>query len=327
QQAHGLARSASDRAEQGGAVMREVVDTMRSIRASSGSIRDIIGVIDGIAFQTNILALNAAVEAARAGEQGRGFAVVAAEVRNLAQRSADAARQIRALIADSVGTVDDGAARVDAASRSMQEIVGAVRRVAELIADMDAASQEQSSGIDTVNTAVGRIDSTTQENARFVRGATRTAAALQERAVALQNAVSTFQLGEAEHGSAQDAVQLVSRACAFHRQHGRDALLADVNRLDLGQLTDRDLYLMILAIDDGCFVAHGSNPGRIGTGPQVKDVDGKHFAQEMVRVARDRGEGWVDYKWVHPVTQQVSTKSGYVRRDGDLVLVCSVIKA
>ncbi|NML44994.1 HAMP domain-containing protein [Ramlibacter sp. G-1-2-2] len=326
QQAHALVRTATERAEQGGAVMRQVVQTMESIRASSGSIRDIIGVIDGIAFQTNILALNAAVEAARAGEQGRGFAVVAAEVRMLAQRSAEAARDIKALIVGSVQTVDAGGSSVEEAGRAMAEIVAAVRQAADLIRQIDVASQEQSSGIENVNTAVARIDSTTQDNAAFVKGAARTAAALQERAVTLLKAVDGFQLGDREHGSLEEAVAMVQAGCDFQRAHGRQALLDDVNRLDAGRFIHRDLYLIALDLRTSLFVAHGNNPARLGKGPEVKDVDGKAFGLEMVRVARDRGEGWVDYKWVHPVTGEVFMKTAYVRREGDLAVGCTAYK-
>jgi len=121
-------------------------------------------------------------------------------------------------------------------------------------------------------------------------------------------------------------MQLVRRACEFQRTRGREALLAEVNRLDAGSLIDRNLYLMVL--DDSCiFVAHGTNPGRLGTGPEVRDVDGKPFPKEMLRVARERGDGWVDYKWVHPVTRQVKQKRGYARREGNLVLVCATTEA
>ena len=322
-EAHALARAAADQAQQGGQVMHAVVETMDAIRAGSKSIRDIIAVIDGIAFQTNILALNAAVEAARAGEQGRGFAVVAAEVRSLAQRCASAAREIKDLIGASVQQVDSGGARVDAAGQAMTAIVEAVRQVADLIAQIDGASQEQTSGIETIGHAITTIDSATQDNAGLVKAAAATAAALQDRALILLEAVGVFRLGEREHGSAQEAVALVQGACEFQRTQGRAALVAEVNKLDRGRFVHRDLYLLVLGLHDSLFAAHGNNPGRIGTGPQVKDVDGKPFALEMVRVARDKGEGWVDYKWVHPVTNEVFDKRAYVRREGDVVVGCA----
>jgi methyl-accepting chemotaxis protein len=324
QEAHALMRAASTRAEQGGELMRGVVETMASIRASSHDIRDIIGVIDGIAFQTNILALNAAVEAARAGEQGRRFAVVAGEVRALAQRCAQAAREIKGLIGASVQQVEGGGKRVNEAGRAMAEIVESVRQAAKLMGEISAASQEQSSGIETINQAVARIDGTTQENAALVKAGERTVAALQERAGSLWTALETFRLGEREHAGAQEAVALVDSGCSFLRAHGRAALLDEINRLDFGRFIDRDLYLMALRLEDGMFLAHGNNPGRVGTGPEVRDRKGKYFTREMARLARGRGEGWVDYQWSHPVTGAVSTKSGYVRRAGDLAIYCSI---
>ncbi|WP_036169673.1 methyl-accepting chemotaxis protein [Massilia sp. 9096] len=193
-QANQLAESASQVAQRGGAVVAQVVQTMASINDSSKQIAEIIGVIDGIAFQTNILALNAAVEAARAGEQGRGFAVVASEVRNLAQRSAGAAKEIKALIGDSVAKVDDGAKLVDEAGSTMQEIVTSVKRVTDIMAEISLASQEQSAGIEQVNRAIGQMDEATQQNAALVGQAGSSAAALQEEAENLARLVSIFKL-------------------------------------------------------------------------------------------------------------------------------------
>jgi methyl-accepting chemotaxis protein len=193
-QANQLVVSAAEHADQGGQVVGQVVATMGSIKDSSRKIVDIIGVIDGIAFQTNILALNAAVEAARAGEQGRGFAVVASEVRNLAQRSAGAAKEIKELIGDSVGKVDAGSALVDAAGATMAQIVASVRQVADIMGEITAASIEQSSGIEQVNLAITAMDSATQQNAALVEQAAAAAASMQEQAVRLSQAVSVFRL-------------------------------------------------------------------------------------------------------------------------------------
>jgi hypothetical protein len=306
--------------------MGEVVETMESIRASSHSIRDIIGVIDGIAFQTSLLALNAAVEAARAGDQGRGFAVVAAEVRTLAKRCAEAAREIRDLIGGSVHKVEAGGQRVQQARDAMSSIVTAVRQMSDLIGHIDASTQEQSSGIETINSAVARIDKATEANNRLVKDAARTSSELQQRAGHLMNVVAMFRLGDREHGSAQDAVDLVQRGCGFLQAHGRQALLDEVNRLDFGRFVYRDLYLVVLRLEDATFVGHGNNPSRLGTGPDVRDVDGKPFPRELARLAREHGAGWVDYKWVHPVTQEVFTKSGYVMRAADLGIYAAVYK-
>ncbi|MCP5150006.1 MAG: HAMP domain-containing protein [Ectothiorhodospiraceae bacterium] len=193
-QANQLAASAREQAEKGGNVVDQTVTAMREISASSGRIADIIGVIDDIAFQTNLLALNAAVEAARAGEQGRGFAVVAGEVRNLAQRSAEAAKEIKSLISDSVSKVDDGVRLVDESGRTLGEIVVAVKKVSDIIAEIAAASSEQSSGIDQVNTAVGQMDEMTQSNAALVEQAASASAAMGTQARTMAELVSFFRL-------------------------------------------------------------------------------------------------------------------------------------
>ncbi|NHZ95156.1 methyl-accepting chemotaxis protein [Massilia sp. CCM 8734] len=193
--ANQLAVSASEVAERGGAVVSQVVHTMASINDSSRKIADIIGVIDGIAFQTNILALNAAVEAARAGEQGRGFAVVASEVRNLAQRSAAAAKEIKTLINDSVDQVDAGGKLVDQAGVTMAEIVASITRVTVIMSGIASASMEQTAGIEQVNMAISQMDEVTQQNAALVEEAAAAAGAMQEQAATLAQVVSVFKLG------------------------------------------------------------------------------------------------------------------------------------
>jgi len=191
-QAHGLANSASDIAARGGRVVSQVVSTMDEINASSRKIADIIGVIDGIAFQTNILALNAAVEAARAGEQGRGFAVVAGEVRSLAQRSAEAAKEIKTLIGASVDRVATGARLVQDAGSTMDELVGAVRRVSEVLGEITTASSEQAGGIQSVNEAVNSVDQMTQQNAALVEQSAAAAESMRDQAGKLARAVEQF---------------------------------------------------------------------------------------------------------------------------------------
>ena len=193
-QANELAASASEIALKGGAVVSDVVQMMGSINESSKKIADIIGVIDGIAFQTNILALNAAVEAARAGEQGRGFAVVATEVRNLAQRSAAAAKEIKVLIDDSVEKVGTGAKLVDQAGVTMDEVVASVKRVTDIIAEITEASHEQSTGIEQVNQAITQMDTVTQQNAALVEQAAAAAQSMQDQAASLVQVVSVFKL-------------------------------------------------------------------------------------------------------------------------------------
>jgi methyl-accepting chemotaxis protein-2 (aspartate sensor receptor) len=194
--ANELAVNASGVAQKGGAMVAQVIDTMESINQSSRKIADIIGVIDGIAFQTNILALNAAVEAARAGEQGRGFAVVASEVRALAQRSAGAAKEIRTLIATSVDQVSAGSKLVQDAGATMNEVLASVGRVTDIMADISAASLEQSGGIEHVNRSIGQMDQATQQNAALVEEASAATQAMQEQAASLARAVRLFKLDQ-----------------------------------------------------------------------------------------------------------------------------------
>ncbi|MBI5257656.1 MAG: chemotaxis protein [Burkholderiales bacterium] len=193
-QANQLAQSASGVAQQGGGVVAEVVQTMRGINESSRRIAEIIGTIDGIAFQTNILALNAAVEAARAGENGRGFAVVAGEVRNLAQRSAEAAREIKSLIGASVERVEQGTALVDQAGTTMQEVVSSIRRVADIVGEISMASGDQADGVAQVGSAVADMDRSTQQNAALVEESAAAAESLKKQALQLLNAVAVFKL-------------------------------------------------------------------------------------------------------------------------------------
>ena len=214
-QANQLAQSASSVATRGGAVVDRVVETMSDIKASADKIVDIIGVIDGIAFQTNILALNAAVEAARAGEQGRGFAVVASEVRNLAQRSAGAAKEIKALIDDSVEKVGEGSELVLQAGTTMRDVVASVRRVTDIMAEISTATHEQEAGIEQINQAVGEMDAVTQQNAALVEEAAAAAQSLEEQSGELEHVVRVFRLAG---GSA--------RAAAPARQAARPHLAA-----------------------------------------------------------------------------------------------------
>jgi methyl-accepting chemotaxis protein len=206
-QANQLAASASEVAAKGGLVVGEVVTTMGSINESSRKIVDIISVIDGIAFQTNILALNAAVEAARAGEQGRGFAVVATEVRSLAQRSAAAAKEIKTLIGDSVEKVDAGGKLVEAAGKTMEEIVSSVKRVTDIMGEITAASLEQSSGIEQVNQAITQMDQVTQQNAALVEEAAAASESMREQAGALAQAIATFKIAGTEAASGRVGVE------------------------------------------------------------------------------------------------------------------------
>jgi methyl-accepting chemotaxis protein len=225
-QANQLAISASDIATRGGAVVAQVVDTMGAINASSSKIVDIIGVIDGIAFQTNILALNAAVEAARAGEQGRGFAVVASEVRNLAQRAAAAAKEIKVLIGASVEQVEVGASLVNQAGSTMQGIVDSIRSVTDIMGEISAANQEQTSGIEQINQAITQMDHTTQQNAALVEEAAAASQALQDQAVKLSELVSVFKTNQ--------TLEIAAAAPAASRQASTVKVGAATSRPGLG---------------------------------------------------------------------------------------------
>jgi methyl-accepting chemotaxis protein-1 (serine sensor receptor) len=219
--ANQLAISAAGSAEDGGAVVGRVVETMGLIKESSRRIADIIGVIDGIAFQTNILALNAAVEAARAGEQGRGFAVVASEVRSLAQRSADAAKEIKVLIGDSVQKVDDGGLLVDQAGATMRQVITSVKQVSDIMAEIASASEEQSAGIEQINQSVAQMDEVTQQNAALVEESAAAAASLQEQAATMVQTVSIFTLRDDSPARAQPAPGGPARPASSRGSYGR----------------------------------------------------------------------------------------------------------
>jgi len=216
-QANQLALAARQQAEKGGLVVTNAVRAMQEINASSKKIADIIGVIDEIAFQTNLLALNAAVEAARAGEQGRGFAVVASEVRNLAGRSATAAKEIKSLIQDSVTKVGEGSKLVDQSGAALGEIVTSVKKVSDIVAEISAASQEQSTGIEQVNKSITQMDEVTQENAALVEEAAAAAESLNEQARKLSESMAKYDVGE-QHSAAPP--RPAPRAAAIERRAG-----------------------------------------------------------------------------------------------------------
>jgi methyl-accepting chemotaxis protein len=232
-QARQLAEGASAVAERGGVVVHQVMDTMTDISATSAKVADIIAVIDGIAFQTNILALNAAVEAARAGEQGRGFAVVASEVRHLAQRSAAAAKEIKVLIGKSVEQVAHGDALVRTAGTTMDDVVTSVRRVADIIAEIASASAEQSSGIGQVTQAVGQMDGVTQQNAALVEEAAAAAESLQMQASTLVALVGEFRIGavRADQSQGDDSAPAPHARCELASPAARLALAGTPTRV------------------------------------------------------------------------------------------------
>ena len=320
-QADALAARVRDVAETGGEAVQGAVRSMEEIQAGSRRVREIVGVIEGIAFQTNILALNAAVEAARAGEQGRGFAVVAGEVRTLAQRSAASAREIKDLIAESVRGVSAGAAQIERASSTFGEIHAGIREVADRLRDIAASSSQQSSGLAQISQAVFDLDRITQHNAQMVEQARHGTTELGERAERLARAVQSFRLRQ---GSADEANALVRRAVALYRERGAAALQQIT--ADAAAWTDRDMY--VFAFDrHGVYRAFGGNAAKVGTSVrEVRGVNGDKLVADAFACAA-RGGGWVDYDFANPVTGEVAAKTSYVEPvEADLVLGCGVYK-
>ncbi|CAL60254.1 putative Methyl-accepting chemotaxis protein [Herminiimonas arsenicoxydans] len=325
EQANALAHTAAEVAIKGGNVVAEVVHTMDSINQSSKKIADIISVIDGIAFQTNILALNAAVEAARAGEQGRGFAVVASEVRNLAQRSSAAAREIKTLIEDSVSKVQSGSKLVAHAGATMDEVVSSIQRVDNIMGEISSASREQSIGIEQVNQAIAQMDQVTQQNAALVEQAAASAESLQNQTTELNNVVSVFTIKSGSHGATDEAQEMVIKAIEAMRDNGRDAAFAEINN-KLGQFCDRDLYVVVYDMN-GRNLAHGANPGNVGKDMiDAKDGAGNLYIRERVAIIQNSGKGWQDYMFLNPISKQVEAKSMYLDRYQDLIIGCGVYK-
>lgn len=325
EQANQLARTASEVAVKGGNVVSEVVNTMDSINQSSKKIVDIISVIDGIAFQTNILALNAAVEAARAGEQGRGFAVVAGEVRSLAQRSSAAAREIKGLIEDSVQKVQSGSKLVAHAGETMSEVVASIKRVDNIMHEISSASREQSIGIEQVNQAIAQMDQVTQQNAALVEQAAAAAESLQSQTTELNNVVDVFKIKSGSHGTADEATEMVTRAIEAMHEKGRDATFAEINN-KLGPFCDRDLYVVVYDMN-GKNLAHGANPALIGKDLiNAKDGAGNLFIQERLSIIKTHGKGWQDYLFLNPISKQMEAKSMYLDKYQDLIIGCGVYK-
>ena len=311
-----------DIAESGAQTMGRAVESVEGIQKSAQQMNEIIGVIDSLAFQTNILALNAAVEAARAGEQGRGFAVVAAEVRSLAQRSAASSREIRELIQASAQQVSTSVGQIRAAGANMTEIVNGVRGVAANMSLISAASAEQSGGLSEISSAVGQLDEITQRNARMVERAVQQATQLEGRAATLAKAVASFQL---QQGAAEEAMHLVEAALRLRALSGREGFT--------GQLTDpanafydRDMY--VFALDrGGAYRAFGGKPEKVGSRVQdIPGVDGEALLEAIVAQA-ELEPGWVEYDITNPQSGSIQTKMSYVTKVDDLYLGCGVYKS
>ena len=309
-------------AEQGAAGMKEAIDSIEAIAAGARRMDEIVGVIDSLAFQTNILALNAAVEAARAGEAGRGFAVVASEVRTLAQRSAASAKEIRQLITTSSGQVNDGVGLIRNAGQRMEAIVGGVRAVAGHMSQISASSAEQSASLTEITSAIRQLDTLTQRNGAMVEQAVTQANELQDRARLLTESVSVFRLPQ---GTADEARGLVEQTLAADAgPRGREALLRRINAPDSG-LFDRDMY--VFALDaEGRYLGFAGNPARVGQ--RVQDVAGEAGTQ-LVQAIIDQAEagpGWVQYTMPHPQTGKPQEKMSYVVKAEGLYVGCGIYK-
>jgi methyl-accepting chemotaxis protein len=309
-------------AEAGGEAMRTTVGAMAEMESSSRRVSEIIGVIDGIAFQTNILALNAAVEAARAGEAGRGFAVVASEVRQLAQRSSAAAGEIRDLIQQSTEQVSGSVGRIDAVSRTLDAVVAGVQDVSQRLRGIASASAEQSAGLREMSTNVGNLDEITRQNARMVEESNGASQELVERARRLRDSVSTMRLRQ---GSADEARALVERAMDRVREVGFRQAAQEFRDRSQGYV-DRDLYIWVVD-RAGTYRVHGAKPESEGNRVHaIPGIDGDRFVEDVwKRVAQ--GGGWVEYDILNLETGQVQPKASYVVGvDRDLALGCGVYR-
>ena len=323
QGADARASEVSQAAAQGAEVMARAVASVEAIQQGARRMNEIIGVIDGIAFQTNILALNAAVEAARAGEQGRGFAVVASEVRMLAGRSGEAAREIRQLIGASVQQVETSAGLIRQAGETIGGMAAGIRSVALTMSEIAQSGSEQSTGLSEITMAVQQLDQITQQNAQMVEHAVEQSLALGARAATLSSAVASFQL---QQGTAQEARGLVEGAVGLdHRGMSRDQFLRTLT--DPSQpWHDRDMY--VFALDrSGTYLAFGGNQAKVGTRVQdIPGIAGDQLVADIVMQA-ERAPGWVEYDITNPSTGKVQTKMSYVCLVRDLYVGCGVYKS
>ena len=320
--ADGLASNVRLIAEASGDSMRAAVETMEGIHASAKKMEEIVSLIDKIAFQTDILALNAAVEAAHAGEQGRGFAVVASEVRGLAQRSADAARQIRRLIDDSVSRVETGVEQISDVSLTLSDIVSGIRNLAINTNAISMASSEQSNGLAQISDAIIHLDEITQSNSKMAEEAKDSSIELEQRALTLSEAVSTFKLRQ---GTADQAFALVKKAISLFRANGLSSLqyITDDHNV---VFSDRDMY--VFAFDrHGQYLAFAGNPSKLSVNlMEVSGLDGRKLVSDAFSLPESGG--WIDYFIVNPVTQCTEQKTSYIEAiTDDIVLGCGVYKS
>ena len=317
-----LTRRVRDEVETGAQAMDEAVRSMGEIQAGSKRMSEIVSVIDGIAFQTNILALNAAVEAARAGESGRGFAVVASEVRTLAQRSATSAREIRDLIAQSGEQVSAGVTRIETVTGNLRTVVKGIYEVAAGLDTITEASNAQSTTLTEIAQAVMELDNITQRNGAMVDQALQATVDLHQRARNVSEAVATIKL---RRGTADEAYAMVQRGFNLVQQIGLSAASTQFNDKN-GDFISRDLYLFVFD-RHGVYKVFSSTPGNVGKRVHdIRGLDGEHVIREGFGAA-ERGGGWIDYEVVNPVTDVVDLKTSYILPLGhDLLIGCGVFK-
>lgn len=305
----------------GAAIMVEAIEAVEAVQGSAKRMDEIVSVIDGLAFQTNILALNAAVEAARAGESGRGFAVVASEVRSLAKRSAESAKEIRLLIGVSSSHIADSVQKIRAAGNTIEQIVAGIRDVAANMSQIAISSTEQSTGLSEITSAVRQLDEITQRNAGMVSRAVTQAINLEGRASTLVQSVASFRL---QQGSAEEAVELVARAMAHRGQTSKEAFLRDLTNPAKG-FHDRDMY--VFALDrKGRYLAFGGNQAKVGSRVQdIAGIDGNQLLKSIIDQASVE-PGWVEYDITNPTTGKVQSKMSFVERVDDWFVGCGVYK-
>lgn len=310
-------------AQSGAHDVKELIQTVSLIEASSEKVTDIIGVIEGIAFQTNILALNAAVEAARAGEQGRGFAVVAAEVRNLAQRSSQAAKETRALIAGVAERVAAGNALAERAESNISKVTRGIDEVAELNGEIAQAAVQQCDSVEQMKQALLQLDTVTQQNSTLVNEGNLTTGTLDREAQKLEAALAAFHLDRQD--ARAKAIALVKKAIAHIKSKDRDAALRDLCDPH-GAFVNGEFYVGVSDMHGVCR-AHGTMSDLVGKPTlHMTDADGKRFVQEYINIATNEGRGWLDFRWLNPATQRVEEKSSYVEGVGDLIVSCGIYK-